>query len=398
MDWPLCNFLDLATLITVENGKPFPEAKGEVMAAAGYLEFYAGEAEHVYGDVIPSSTPSVRSFAIQQPIGVVACLTPWNLPFAMVARKAGGAITAGCATVIKPAGETPLVALAMEYLGKEAGLPSGVLNVILTLGKLTSVGKALCEDPIIRKISFTGSTPAPVGRLLMQQSAGTLKKLYLELGGNAPYIVFEDCDIESALETALIAKFRNAGQTCTSPSRIFVQKGIYEERTQRMVKAIQKFKGGDAFADGVRIGPLTVPRGVKKAEGHLNDALSKGARVLLGGKGVLGNGYFFEPTVIADMTSDMLSFQEESFAPIAQLYPFDTEEQAIEMANNSYVGLGSYVCTSDTARMWRVAEGLETGMVGVNIAAVASGELPFGGVKQSGFGREGGNGHWRSSW
>jgi succinate-semialdehyde dehydrogenase/glutarate-semialdehyde dehydrogenase len=384
----LSNASDLATLITLENGKPFPEARGEVMAAAAYLEFYAGEAERVYGDVIPSAAPSTRSFAIKQPIGVVACLTPWNLPFAMIARKAGGAIAAGCATIIKPAGETPFIALAMGCLGKEAGVPSGVFNVVLTMGNLTAVGKALCEDPIIRKISFTGSTP--VGKLLMQQSAGTLKKLSLELGGNAPCIVFEDCDIESALETVLVAKLRNAGQTCISPNRIFVERAIYEEWAGRMVEVVKGFKVGDGFVDGIRIGPLTVPKGVEKAERHVDDAVSKGARLLLGGKPMPGKGNFFEPTVITDMTSEMLSYEEESFAPIAQLYLFDTEEQAIDMANNSDVGLGSYICTKDIARMWRVAEKLETGMVGVNTAAIASGELPFGGVKQSGFGREGG--------
>lgn len=384
----LANIADLATIITLENGKPVPESKGEVAAAAGYLEFYAGEAERVYGDVIPSSMPSCRSFAIKQPIGVVACLTPWNLPFAMIARKAGGAIASGCATIVKPAGETSLIALAMAHLGKQAGIPDGVFNVILTMANLTAVGKALCEDPIIRKISFTGSTP--VGKTLMKQSAGSLKKLSLELGGNAPCIIFDDCDMHDALQTVLLAKSRNAGQTCISPNRIFVQQGIYEMLAQRMVEAFKELKVGDGFADGVRIGPLTVPRGVEKAKRHVDDAVSKGARVLLGGKAVPGKGYFFEPTVIADMTSDMLSHKEESFAPIAQLYSFDTEDQAIKMANNSDLGLGSYICTNDIARMWRVAEKLETGMVGVNTASIASGELPFGGVKQSGFGREGG--------
>ncbi|KIM94141.1 hypothetical protein OIDMADRAFT_60974 [Oidiodendron maius Zn] len=384
----LANVDDLAVLITLENGKPLPESKGEVAAAAGYLEFYAGEAERVYGDVIPFSTAASRSFVIKQPIGVVACLTPWNLPLAMIARKAGGAIAAGCATIVKPAGETSLIALAMAYLGKQAGIPDGVFNVIVTLAHLTAVGKALCEDPIIRKISFTGSTP--VGKMLMQQSAGSLKKLSLELGGNAPCIVFDDCDVQDALQTVVTAKLRNAGQTCISPNRIFVQRGIYEMWTERMVEAFKRFAVGDGFANGVKIGPLTVPRGIEKAQRHVDDAVSKGARVLLGGKAVPGNGYFFEPTVIADMTSDMLSHEEESFAPIAQLYPFDTEDQVIEMANNSDFGLGSYVCTKDIARMWRVAEKLETGMVGVNTASIASGELPFGGVKQSGFGREGG--------
>lgn len=380
---------DLGTLMTLENGKPYAEAKGEIAFAAGYLEFYAGEAERQYGDIIPSSSNTAnRLLAIKQPIGVVACLCPWNFPAAMITRKAGAAIAAGCTVVLKPAGETPLTAMAITKLAEEAGLPKGVLNVLTTMGNLAEVGKALCEDPLIRKLSFTGSTR--VGTLLMQQCSGSLKKLSLELGGNSPFIVFDDADIPSAVGALMGAKIRNSGQTCVCANRVFVQRGIHDAFAKALVEKFQAVKVGDGFGEGVMVGPLTVPQGVQKAQKHIEDAISKGAKVLHGGKPIPGNGNFFEATVMSDMKPNMLSHNEEIFAPVAQLYPFDTEEEVIALANNTDVGLGSYICTENMGRMWRVAEELEAGMVGVNTGVIAGGELPFGGVKASGFGKEGG--------
>lgn len=306
----------------------------------------------------------------------------------MITRKAGAAIAAGCATVVTPAGETPLTALAIAYLGQLAGIPKGVLNVITTLENLTDVGKALCEDRNIRKLSFTGSTS--IGKLLMQQYSGSLKKLSLELGGNSPFIVFEDCDVEVAINALMGAKIRNSGQTCVCANRIYVQRGIYPALSQALVEKFKSIKVGDGFEDGVLVGPLTASRGVEKAQKHVQDAVSKGAKLLEGGKPMPGKGYFFEPSVMSDMNPEMLSHNEEIFAPVAALYPFNTEQEVLEMANNSEVGLGSYICTNDIGRMWRVAEGLEAGMVGVNTGVIAGGEIPFGGVKQSRFGIEGG--------
>ncbi len=382
------NVADLGTLMTSENGKPFTEAKGEIGFAASYLEFYAGEAERAYGDIIPSSNAANRIFSIKQPIGVVACLCPWNFPAAMITRKAGGAIAAGCSTIIKPAGETPLTCNAIVHLSELAGLPKGVINVVHSLKNLAKVGKALCEDPIVRKMSFTGSTA--VGKLLMAQCASTVKKLSMELGGNSPFIIFDDCDVQDALATLMAAKIRNSGQTCVCANRIYVQRGIYSALSKALVEKFQSLKTGDGFGEGVVVGPLTSRRGVDKAKQHIEDAVSKGAKVQIGGKPIDGKGYFFEPSVLIDMTPDMLSHNEEVFAPVAALYPFDTEEEVIEMANNSDVGLGSYICTNDVGRIWRVAEELEVGMVGVNGGVLAGGEIPFGGVKWSGFGLEGG--------
>ncbi|MCJ1457348.1 hypothetical protein MMC28_007716 [Mycoblastus sanguinarius] len=382
------NAADLGTLMTLENGKPYPEAKGEIGFAASYLEYYAGEAERLQGDVIPSANPTSRVFAIKQPIGVVACLTPWNFPAAMITRKAGGAIAAGCTTVVKPAGETPLTALAIAYLGEQAGLPPGVLNVVTALDNTAATGKALCEDKNIRKMSFTGSTA--IGKLLMQQSASTLKKLSMELGGNSPFIIFDDCNIQDAANALMGAKIRNSGQTCVCANRIYVQRGVYDSLTKALVEKFKGLKTGDGFGEGVAVGPLTASRGVEKAQKHVKDAVSKGAKVLVGGQPMPGKGYFFDPTIMADMSPNMLSHNEEVFAPVAALYPFDTEEEVVEMANNSEVGLGSYICTNDIGRMWRVAEELEVGMVGVNTPMIAGAEMPFGGQKWSGFGTEGG--------
>jgi len=382
------NAEDLGRIMTMENGKPFAEAKGEIAFAASYLEFYCGEAERTYGDIIPSANPANRVFAIQQPIGVVACLTPWNFPAAMVTRKTGAAIAAGCTVIVKPAGETSLTALAVAYLGEQAGLPPGVLNVMTGMQNTAEIGKALCEDQNIKKLSFTGSTA--VGKLLMQQCSSSLKKLSLELGGNSPFIVFDDCDLPATINALMGAKIRNSGQTCVCANRIYVQRGIYSELSRLLVEKFSQVKCGDGFEDGVTVGPLTVQRGVEKVQTHINDAVDKGAKILYGGKAINGKGYFFQPSVLADMNDRMLSHNEEIFGPVAALYPFDTEEEVLKMANNSEVGLGSYVCTNNMARVWRMAEGLEVGMVGVNTGVIAGGEIPFGGIKHSGFGVEGG--------
>jgi succinate-semialdehyde dehydrogenase/glutarate-semialdehyde dehydrogenase len=392
-DLMLENTEDLGKILTLENGKPYAEAKGEIGFAAGYLEFYAGEAERLYGDIIPAANTRNRQFAIKQPIGPAACLVPWNFPAAMVTRKAGAALAAGCTVVLKPAGETPLTSLALAYLGEKAGIPKGVLNVITSLARLEEVGKALCEEPILRKLSFTGSTA--IGKLLMQQCSGTLKKLSMELGGNSPFIIFDDCDVNAAVDALIGAKVRNSGQTCVCANRIYVQRGISETIAQALVERFRGLKTGDGFEEGVVVGPLTTSRGVKKTQSHVEDALSKGARLLHGGKPIIAadgkqGGNFFEPTVLADMSEQMLSFSEEIFGPVAALYPFDTESEVIALANKSEVGLGSYISTKDAARMWRVAEKLDVGMVGVNTGVIAAAELPFGGVKHSGFGTEGG--------
>jgi succinate-semialdehyde dehydrogenase/glutarate-semialdehyde dehydrogenase len=382
------NAEDLGRILTTENGKPFAEAKGEIAFAASYLEFYCGEAERTYGDIVPSANAANRVFVIHQPIGVVACLTPWNFPAAMVTRKAGAAIAAGCTAIVKPAGETSLTALAIAYLGEQAGLPPGVLNVVTGMQNLAEIGKALCEDGNIRKLSFTGSTA--VGKLLMRQCSDSLKKLSLELGGNSPFIVFDDCDLPTTVSALMGAKIRNSGQTCVCANRIYVQRGVYSELSRLLVDQFSQVKCGDGFEDGVTVGPLTVQRGVEKVQAHIKDAVDKGAKILYGGKAMDGKGYFFQPSVITDMNDRMLSHNEEIFGPVAALYPFDTEEEVLEMANNSEVGLGSYVCTNSMARMWRMAEGLEVGMVGVNTGVIAGGEIPFGGIKHSGFGLEGG--------
>ena len=382
------NAEDLGRIMTTENGKPFDEAKGEIAFAASYLEFYSGEAERTYGDIIPSANAVNRVFAIQQPIGVVACLTPWNFPAAMVTRKAGAAIAAGCTAIVKPAGETSLTALAVACLSERAGLPPGVLNVVTGMRNLAEIGKALCEDQNIRKLSFTGSTA--VGKLLMRQCSDSLKKLSLELGGNSPFIVFDDCDLPTTVNALMGAKIRNSGQTCVCANRIYVQRGVYSELSRLLVDKFSQVKCGDGFEDGVTVGPLTVQRGVEKVQAHIDDAVDKGARILYGGKAIHGKGNFFQPSVLADMSDRMLSHNEEIFGPVATLYPFDTEEEVLKMANNSEVGLGSYVCTNNMARVWRMAEGLEVGMVGVNTGVIAGGEIPFGGIKHSGFGVEGG--------
>ncbi|KAJ5995360.1 hypothetical protein N7481_002337 [Penicillium waksmanii] len=387
-DLMLANAGDLGMILTLENGKPYAEAKGEIAFAAGYLEFYAGEAERQYGDIIPAANTRNRQFAIKQPIGPVACLVPWNFPAAMITRKAGAAIAAGCTVVLKPAGETPLTALALAYLGEQAGIPKGVLNVVTSLRRLQEVGLALCEDPILRKLSFTGSTS--VGKLLMQQCANSLKKLSMELGGELAVYYFR------RLRRGCGRRGVDRGQSTQFRTDMRVREShLRAARDRREGGASSRGKipgveNGDGFEEGVVVGPLTIARGVTKAQAHVEDALSKGAKLLHGGKPIEGSGNFFEPTVLTDMTEQMLSHDEEIFAPVAALYPFDTEAEVIALANKSDVGLGSYICTRDSARIWRVAEKLDTGMVGVNTGVIAGGELPFGGVKHSGFGTEGG--------
>ncbi|KAG9784554.1 Glutarate-semialdehyde dehydrogenase [Exophiala dermatitidis] len=388
-DLCLENADDLALILTLENGKTLAEAKGEVTYAASFLEWFAGEAERVHGEVVPSSNLNQRILTFKQPVGVAACLSPWNFPIAMITRKVGAALAAGCTTVWKPAGETPLSALAQVILAREAGFPKGSINVITTLDKVAEVGEALCKNKLVRKLSFTGSTR--VGKLLASQCAGTLKKLSLELGGNSPFIVFDDAKLETAVEACIMAKFRNSGQTCVTANRIFVQKGIYDKFAEALTAKIQTLKVGPGTEDGVFVGPLTHERAVEKAMNHINDAKKHGGQVVLGGGPLTDyKGYFLQPTIIKHMNREMITTREETFAPVVGLYEFDTEEEVLEMANDCDVGLGSFIITENIPRAWRVTEALEVGMVGVNLGLLSACESPFGGVKESGYGREGG--------
>ncbi|CAI7642916.1 unnamed protein product [Penicillium pancosmium] len=382
-DLILENIDDLSLILTLENGKPLPEARGEVIYGASFLEWFAAEAERTHGETVPAANPNHRILTIKQPIGVAALLTPWNFPIAMITRKAGAALAAGCTTVWKPAGETPLTSLALAVLAQEAGLPDGSINVVLTLNKVAEVGQAICENNIVRKLSFTGSTR--VGKLLAQRCGPTLKKLSLELG------VFDDASIDHAVEALMMAKFRNSGQTCVTANRIFVQKGIYNAFADSMLRRMQSLQVGPGVQDGVTIGPLTHERAVEKATQHIEDAKSLGGKVILGGASVPGSkGYFMQPTLIRDMNPEMITTREEVFAPVLGMYPFETEEEVIALANNSNVGLGSFIMTENMSRCIRVAEALEVGMVGVNVGMLSACESPFGGVKDSGYGREGG--------
>ncbi|EXJ83538.1 succinate-semialdehyde dehydrogenase (NADP+) [Capronia coronata CBS 617.96] len=380
---------DLALILTLENGKTLTEAKGEVIYAASFLEWFAGEAERVHGEVVPPANPSQRILTFKQPVGVAACLSPWNFPIAMITRKVGAALAAGCTTVWKPAGETPLSALAQVTLAREAGFPKGTINVITTLDLVAEVGEALCRNKLVRKLSFTGSTR--VGKLLASQCSGTVKKLSLELGGNSPFIVFDDAKLETAVEACIMAKFRNSGQTCVTANRVFVQKGIYDKFAEALTTRIKSLKVGPGTEDGVFVGPLTHERAVEKALNHISDAKKHGGQVILGGAPLPDHkGYFLQPTVIKNMNQDMITTREETFAPVVGLYEFETEEDVIEMANDCDVGLGSFIITENIPRAWRVTEALEVGMVGVNLGLLSACESPFGGVKQSGYGREGG--------
>lgn len=382
------NLDDLAVLLTSEQGKPLAEAKGEIRYGASFVEWFAEEARRVYGDVIPGHGKGLRIMAIRQPIGVAAAITPWNFPNAMITRKVAPALAAGCTVVIKPAEDTPLSALALAVLAEEAGFPPGVLNIVTTQQPKT-VGKELTDNPLVRKLSFTGSTE--IGKLLMAQCAGTVKKLSLELGGNAPFIVFDDADLDAAVAGAIASKYRNAGQTCVCANRLYAQAGVYEKFTKKLAEAASQLGVGNGMENGVEIGPLINAEAMEKVERLLKDATAKGAQVLTGGqrKTIAGNESFYEPTVLTDVLPSMDISSEEIFGPIAPVIRFKTEEEVIGLANDTPFGLASYFYGRDYARIWRVAEALEYGMVGINTGMISTAVAPFGGIKQSGFGREG---------
>jgi succinate-semialdehyde dehydrogenase/glutarate-semialdehyde dehydrogenase len=384
-DLMMANQEDLARLMTLEQGKPLAESRGEVAYAASFLEWFGEEAKRVYGDTIPSPMRDKRIVVIKQPVGVVACITPWNFPLAMITRKAGPAIAAGCTVVLKPASQTPFSALALAELAERAGLPKGVLNIVT--GPAEAIGGELTSNADVRKLSFTGSTA--VGKLLMAQCAGTVKKISLELGGNAPFIVFDDADLDAAVEGALASKYRNTGQTCVCANRIYVQEPVYDAFAEKLSVAVEKLKPGPGLEEGATQGPLIDDCAVDKVEEHIADALAKGANVVTGGKRHALGGRFFQPTVLTGVTSSMLVAQEETFGPVAPLFRFKTEDEAIAMANNTPFGLAAYFFGRDIGRVWRVAEALETGMVGVNTGIISTEVAPFGGVKESGLGREG---------
>jgi len=385
-DLLMANVEDLGRILTAEQGKPYAEAKGEVAYGASFVEWYAEEAKRVNGETLPQFDNNRRLMVLQQPIGVCAAITPWNFPLAMITRKVAPALAAGCPVIIKPAELTPLTALAAAELALRAGLPAGVLNILTAdSANSISVGKVFCASDTVRHISFTGSTE--VGRILMAQSAPTVKKLALELGGNAPFIVFDDADIDSAVEGAMISKFRNAGQTCVCANRIYVQDGIYDSFVEKFAAKVAKLNVGNGFTEGVTQGPLIEDAAVEKVAQHVADAVKQGGRVLAGGKKM--QGQFFEPTVIADAKAGMLCAKEETFGPFAPVFRFSTEQEAIDAANNTEFGLASYFYSRDVGRIYRVAEALEYGMVGINVGVIATEHVPFGGMKQSGLGREG---------
>ncbi len=384
-DLMLANADDLALIMTSEQGKPLAEAKGEIGYAASFIEWFADEARRTYGDTIPAPQGDRRILAIKQPVGTTAAITPWNFPTAMLARKAGPALAAGCSMVVKPATQTPYSALAFAELAERAGVPKGLLSVLT--GSASEIGGEMTRNPLVRKLTFTGSTE--VGRLLMRQSADTIKKLSLELGGNAPFIVFDDADLDAAVEGAMISKYRNTGQTCVCANRIYVQKGVLEAFTTKLVAKVNGLKVGPGVDVGVTQGPLIDDKAVAKLEEHIADAKAKGAKVLTGGKRHALGGLFFEPTVVSGATADMLFAKEETFGPLAPLFAFDTEEEVLALANDSEFGLAAYFYSRDVGRVMRVAERLESGMVGVNTGLISTAEAPFGGVKQSGLGREG---------
>ncbi|MBM3598114.1 MAG: NADP-dependent succinate-semialdehyde dehydrogenase [Alphaproteobacteria bacterium] len=381
----LANSDDLATLMTTEQGKPLAEAKGEVVYAASFIEWFAEEAKRIYGDTIPQHQADKRIVVLKEPIGVVGAITPWNFPAAMITRKCAPALAAGCTVVCKPASQTPFSALALAELGERAGLPKGVFNVVT--GKAAAVGGELTSNPIVRKITFTGSTE--IGKILMQQAAGTVKKVSLELGGNAPFIVFDDADLDAAVEGAMLSKFRNAGQTCVCANRLLVQDKVYDVFAEKLSVAVKKLKVGNGLETGVSQGPLIDMKAVAKVEEHIQDAVKKGARVVVGGKRHALGGSFFEPTVLADVHTQMAVTREETFGPVAPLFRFKDEGEAIRMANDTEFGLASYFYARDMGRIWRVSEALEYGIVGINTGIISTEVAPFGGVKESGIGREG---------
>ncbi len=377
------NTEDLGLIMTLEQGKPLAEAKGEIAYAASFVEWFAEEAKRVYGDTIPAPKADQRITVLRQPIGVTACITPWNFPAAMITRKAAPALAAGCSMIVRPADLTPLTALALGELAQRAGIPAGVLQIIT--GPASKLGKVITDSDVVRKLSFTGSTE--VGRLLMAQCADTIKKVSLELGGNAPFIVFDDADLDAAVEGAMASKYRNAGQTCVCANRILVQRGVYDAFAKKLSEKVSALTVGDGTAEGTDIGPMIEPKALDKVESHIEDAVSKGATLLQGGKRL--GGLFFEPAILTGVTPEMKVATEETFGPLAPLFPFDTEEEAIAMANDTIFGLAAYFYTRDHARMVRVSEGLEYGMVGHNTGLISNEVAPFGGVKQSGLGREG---------
>jgi len=382
------NAEDIAKIITWENGKPFADAKGEVAYAANFFEWFSEEAPRIYGDNIPASIAGNRIITIKEPVGVCGLITPWNFPAAMITRKIGPALAAGCTVVAKSPGETPFTSLALAELAHRAGIPKGVVNIVSALVNTPEVGEVLTTSPIIKKVSFTGSTG--VGKLLMKQSSSTLKKLSFELGGNAPFIVFDDADLDVAVAGAITSKFRSSGQTCVCANRIFVHSKIYDEFAQKFAAKVNDFVVGDGFTEGVTHGPVIHDRAITKVNAHIRDAEKKGAKVIQGGQKMpeLGSN-FFQPTVITGMTTDMALATEETFGPVAGLFKFDTEEEVIKIANSADVGLAGYFFSKDIQRVFRVAEALEVGMVGVNTGLISDAASPFGGVKESGFGREG---------
>ncbi|EXD24537.1 succinate-semialdehyde dehydrogenase [Acinetobacter baumannii 34654] len=384
-DLIISNADELAFILTSEQGKPLAEAKGEILYAASFIEWFAEEAKRVYGDIIPSPYPDARIVVNKQPIGVVAAITPWNFPAAMITRKVAPALAAGCPCIVKPAPETPFTALALVDLAVQAGVPAEIFSVIT--GDAVNIGDAIFESDVVRKFTFTGSTP--VGKMLLERSAKTLKKVSLELGGNAPFIVFDDADLEAAIEGALIAKFRNAGQTCVCVNRFLVQAGIYEKFIAALSQKIQNFNIGNGLEAGHDIGPLINANAVKKVEAHIQDALDKNGRLVVGGKKHKAGELFFEPTLIADVTADMDVATQETFGPLAAVFKFENEQQAVEMANATEFGLAAYCYTKDLGRAWRMSEQLEYGMVGINKGLISNEVAPFGGIKQSGLGREG---------
>ncbi|KAH9482297.1 Putative succinate-semialdehyde dehydrogenase [NADP(+)] [Psilocybe cubensis] len=382
---------------TVENGKTLAEGKGENTYSASFFEWFAEEAVRTYGEQIPAATPGNRNIVIKQPIGVVSILTPWNFPSAMITRKLGAALAAGCTAVIKPPPETPFSALALAELSKRAGIPDGVINIVTTQKNVIEVGKEMCENKAVKKVSFTGSTP--VAKLLAGLASTTLKKVSLEAGGNAPFIVFDDANIDEAVEAAILCKFRGSGQTCVCANRIYVHSSVYADFASRLADRVAKFKVGNGLEEGVTHGPLIHARAVEKVERHVNDAVQKGAQVLVGGKVLApsssdtsGPNTFFLPTVLSDVPTDALINTEETFGPVAALCSFETEEEVIRLANATDVGLAGYFFSRDVGRVWRVAERLEVGMVGANTGIISQAVIPFGGIKESGLGREGGHG------
>lgn len=377
---------DLATILTAEMGKPVAEAKGEVLYGASFIEWFAEEAKRIYGDVIPGHQRDKRIVVLKQPIGVVGSITPWNFPNAMIARKVAPALAAGCTFVARPAELTPLSALAMAVLAERAGIPAGVFNVVPS-SDASAIGRELCENPLVNKITFTGSTR--VGKILLKQCAEGIKKVSLELGGNAPFIVFDDADLDAAVEGAMIAKYRNGGQTCVCANRIYVQSGVYDRFAEKLKKAVADLTVGDGFDAKTTTGPLINEAALEKVRSHIEDAQEKGATIIEGGARHKLGHTFFEPTILTDMTSDMIVAREETFGPLAPLFKFESEEEVVALANDSEFGLAGYFYAKDINRVWRVAEKLETGMVGINTGLISTEVAPFGGIKQSGLGREG---------